>query len=328
MRMGSFAERRRVFAVITVVVLLAGCTQVRDDASRPTTLRVALFPAANTLPVHAAVVRGIFERRGLDVDITEGQDLPLFMAAQARGQYDITMSTPTLALVGADKGVDLQIVSSTAQQTAERPNAVWITADPSVRSLADLRGATIAVPSLTGIITDALVYLLQRNGFQRNDFRLVQTPFPAMGDQLEAGHVTAAVATLPYSTAILARGFTAHDDVIVEAVKTASGGAVAEAITTVWTVPRQFAVENPDTITAWRESLREAIDTLKADQIGTRSLLSEWLEIPPSVLEKGPLPDWTVDITAHQLEPYVAIAQQVGSIDEAPDVATLVWRGP
>jgi ABC-type nitrate/sulfonate/bicarbonate transport system substrate-binding protein len=280
------------------------------------------------LPVHAALTRGIFERHGLDVVVTEGQDLPLFMAAQVKGRYDIAMSTPTLVLVAAEKGLGLQVVSSTAQQTAQRPNAVWITPDSSIQALADLRGRTLAVPSLTGIITDAVVYLLQRNGLQRNDVRLIQTPFPAMGDQLEAGHVDAAVATLPYSTAIVARGFVAHEDVIVEAVDVASRGAVDEAITTVWTVPRQFAVDHPDTMTAWRDALREAVAALESDENAARALMAEWLGIPSDILDKSPLPDWTVDITARQLEPYVAIARQVGSIESDPDMATLVWQGP
>lgn len=332
MRLGLWGEPRRVLAAITVVVVLAGCTDDQTggagDAPRKTTLRVGLFPAANTLPVHAALTRGIFERHGLDVVLTEGQDLPLFMAAQAKGQYDIAMSTPTLVLVAAQKGLGLQVVSSTAQQTAQRPNAVWITTDPSIRSLADLRGGTLAVPSLTGIITDAVVYLLQRKGLQRNEVRLIQTPFPAMGDQLEAGHVNAAVATLPYSTAIVARGFLAHEDVIVEAVDAASGGAVAEAITTVWTVPRQFALDNPAAMTAWRDALREAVDALESDQNAARAMMADWLGIPSEILDEAPLPDWTVDITPRQLEPYVAIARQVGTIDSDPDTTTLVWQGP
>ena len=57
-------------------------------------------------------------------------DLPVFMAALAKGQYDIVMSVPTLVLIGAEKGVDLQIISSLQRSSAQRPNAVWITKDP------------------------------------------------------------------------------------------------------------------------------------------------------------------------------------------------------
>jgi len=64
---------------------------------------------------------------------------------------------------------------------------VWLTKDPAVESLSQLKGKTIAVPSLTGIIIDSIVYLLSRDGITRNDVKFVQTPFPTMGDQLAAG---------------------------------------------------------------------------------------------------------------------------------------------
>ena len=88
------------------------------------------------------------------------------------------------------------------RQSTERPNAVWLTKDPTVETLAQLKGKAIAVPSLTGIITDALIYLLKREGVERDEVKLVQTPFPTMGDQLQAGHVDAAIATIPFYTAI------------------------------------------------------------------------------------------------------------------------------
>ncbi len=287
-----------------------------------------MFPAGNTLPVHVADTQGIFARNGLRVEVTEGQELPLFMAAMAKGQYDIAMSVPNLVLVGAEKHLDVQIVSSTAQQSRERPNAVWITRDPSTTQLVQLKGRRIGVPSLTGIIVDAMVYLLQRSGVDRDEVGFVPLPFTVMGDQLQAGHVDAVVATLPYSTAIEARGFHVHDDVIVEAVSDASGGTTDKAITTVWTTTRDFARERSETIRAWRTSLREAIDVLNGDEAQARSLMQDWLKIPADVLARAPLPDWTVDITAADLAPYVTISRSVGSIDNEPDVATLVWRGP
>ena len=82
----------RLLAVLLSTALVAvGCG---EDAAAPggqnlTPIRVAVFPAGATLPVHAALTEGIFERHGLRIELTEGQDLPVFMAALAKGQYDI-----------------------------------------------------------------------------------------------------------------------------------------------------------------------------------------------------------------------------------------------
>lgn len=330
------AKRRRpwthrMFAAAACLVLaVGGCggkDQLRAEQGS-THLRVALFPGGSTLPAHAAMIDGVCDRHGLEVELTEGTDLPLFMAGLTKGQYDIAMSVPTLALVGAEKRLDVKIIASLQRQSAEHPNAVWITRDPTITSLAALEGKTIAVPSLTGIITDALVYLLKREGIERDDVKLVQTPFPTMGDQLQAGHVDAAVATIPFYSAIVARGFTAHSDVIVEAVKAASDGTVDTAITSVWLTSGAFAREHPETIVAWRDSLSEAIGDLNADVARARTLTESWLHIPEEVVTRSPLPDWSIDITPDELMPYVEISRAVGSTRTDPDLNSLVWQGP
>jgi NitT/TauT family transport system substrate-binding protein len=313
-----------------VALVLAGCG---DDTAQPaegnlTRLRVALFPGGSTLPAHVSILNGISERSGLQVELTEGTDLPLFMAALANGQYDIAMSVPTLALVGVEKNLDLQIIAGLQRQSQQRPNAVWLTKDPAIDRLGQLKGKVIAVPSLTGIITDALIYLLKREGVAREEVKLVQTPFPTMGDQLQAGHVDAAIATIPFFTAIAARGFKVHEDVIVEAVKDASGGTVDTAITSVWIATGEFAREHPETIAAWRKSLTESIDFLNADPSQARALTESWLHIPAGVVARSPLPEWAVEITPNELAPYITISKSVGSTHTDPDVNSLVWQGP
>jgi NitT/TauT family transport system substrate-binding protein len=322
---------RRLFGLAICMALVV--TSCADDGAKQADsdvahIRVALFPGGSTLPAHVAVVNRIYEQNGLQVEITEGTDLPVFMAALANGQYDIAMSTPTLALVGAEKRLDLEIVAGLQQQTTQRPNAVWLTKDPSIETLGQLKGKTIAVPSLTGIITDSLLYLLDRKGVHRGDVKLVQTPFPTMGDQLQAGHVDAAVATIPFYTAIAARGFRAHEDVIVEAVRDASAGTIDTAITSVWTATGSFARDHPGTVAAWRRSLSQATDFLNANESQARTLMQSWLNIPAPVISRSPLPDWTVEITPPELSPYVAISKAVGSTRTDPDVNTLVWQGP
>jgi len=289
MRRGAL---RCLAVLLSAALVVVGCG---EDSAAPsgqnlTALRVAMFPAGATLPVHAAITKRFFERNGLRIELTEGQDLPVFMAALAKGQYDIAQGVPTLVLIGAEKGLDLQIVSSIQRSSRKRPNGVWITKDASIDSVAQLEGKTIGVPSLTGILTDWMVYLLQRSGVERNEVKFVATPFPSMGDQLEAGRVDAVVATIPFSSAIAARGFRLHDDVIVEAVRDASDGAVETAMTSVWDTSRTFAKEHPETIVAWRKTLTEAIAFLNGNESDARVMMQEWLKIPAEVAQRAPFP--------------------------------------
>lgn len=326
---GRNHRRRRLAAVLMCLLLVTACGSDHGAAGgdQLTRIRIALYPSASTLPVRAAVTHGMFEGNGLRVDVTEGQDLPLFMASMAKGQYDIAMSGPTLVLIGAEKGLDLQIVSSLQQSSLDRPNAVWITRDPSITTVAQLKSKTVAVPSLTGIIIDSLVYLLMRDGVPREEVKFVQAPFAAMGDQLAAGKVDAAVASIPFSAAILSRGFHAHNDVIVEAVEAASGGTVDTAMTSVWAASGPFARTHPDAIRAFRRSLSAAIDFLDANETEARAMMRDWLKMPAPIVERSTLPEWGADVTVQQMTPYVTIAKAVGSVRGDPDIAALVWQG-
>lgn len=312
--------------VVVLMTAVTACARSDPDAGGGTPLRVAMFASGSALPVHVALTRDIFDKHGLDVEITEGQDLPVFTAALANGQYDIAMSGPSLVLIAAEKNLDLQIVASMQRSSREKPNAVWITADPGISSLPELRGHSVGVPSLTGTIVDAVTYLMKRDGVPRADVDFVHTPFPTMGDQLAAGNVDAVVASIPFASSIRARGYRVHDDVVVEAVRDASEGTVDAAMTVAWASTRGYAEQHPTVLTAWRAALDEAIAYLREDDARARTLMHEWLKIPMAVLDLAPLPDWTTEVSPADLAPFVTISRDVGVIDSDPDVARLVWQ--
>lgn len=288
-----------------------------------------MLPLGSTLPVHAAISKGIFERNGLRVELTEGQDPALFTAGLAKGQYDLAMSVPTIVLVAAERGLDVQVVSRMQRSTPENPGGGWFTKDRSIDTFAKLKGKKIGVPALTGVITDSLVYLLKKNGVDRDEVKFVQMPFATMGDQLKAGRVDAVVAGIPFSHKLAASGFRRHGDVVAAAVKDASGGRVNSGMTALFVSSSKFARENPDTIRAWRKSLNEAIDYLQSHEAEARRMLQTWLKMPPAVAESAPLPSWQVEITPQDLQPYVTISKAVGTIKSEPDVNKLVWQdGP
>jgi NitT/TauT family transport system substrate-binding protein len=320
-----------VLVVTVLVAALAGCGDGADAGGQGapanvTEIRVAVSPLASVLPVHVAELNGMFERNGLRIKRTEGQDLPVFAAALTQGDYDIVLSVPTIALVGASRGLDIQVVSRLQRSSAAEPGTVWITKDPSIDSVARLAGKTIAVPALTGQITDSLVYLLQRSGVDRDEVKFVQVPFATMGDQLQAGRVDAVVAPPPFSTALAAQGLQIHDDVVAAAVSAATDGRVEDGMTALFASSTRFAAENPELIRAFRRSLTEAIDYLRVNEAHARTLLQTWLKMPPEVARSTPLPSWEVEITPQDLQPYVTISKAVGTIKREPDVDALVWQ--
>ena len=140
-----------------------------------------------------------------------------------------------------------------------------------------------------------------------------------MGDQLAAGRVDAVVTSIPFTDAIAARGFRIHDDVVVDAVRDASGGTVETAMTSVWTASRAFGREHADTVSAWRKSLSAAIEFLDGNPAEARADDAGLAEDPRrESLTPAPLPDWDVAITPQELAPYITISKAVGLDAQRP----------
>ncbi|MFI6094968.1 ABC transporter substrate-binding protein [Lentzea sp. NPDC051213] len=317
----------RAAATLLLTGAVAACGA--DAPSSPdgvTVVRVAMIPLGSTLPVHVADKQGIFARHGLRIERTEAQEPTTFAPALTAGRYDIVFSLPTIVLVAADKGLDVQVVNRMQRSTPGSPNGALFTKDRSLDSFAALRGKKIAVPALTGTVPDCLKYLLLDEGVGLHEVELVQTPFPAMGDQLAAGRVDAVVAGIPYSSALLDRGFHAQSELVATAVRKASDGKVTSGMTALFAATAAYTRDHPDVVRAWRRSLQEAVDYLNGHDAEARKYLETWLAMPPAVAQGSPLPDWTIDITPEDLRPYVTIARRVGTIDTEPDVGKLVWQ--
>ena len=318
---------RRVCAVL--VLLVVGCSPAPPAKTDLIEVRVALAPLFSTLPVRVAQQDGTFARHGLQVEVTEGTDVTAFAAGLQQDRYDIVMSVPATVVAGAASGLDILVVSRLQRSTADRPGLVWITRDPGITSIEQLRGRTVAVPALAGQISDSLVYLLQRRGIGRDEVRFVQLPFAAMADQLRAGRIDVAVAGPPFKTAMATQGARLHEDVVLEAVREASGGTVEDAMTSVFASSGRFTAARPDVIRAFRASLGEAIAYLDMHEAEEQRLLQEWLGTPPQTTPRSADAVRVLDIAPEDLRPYVTIAQAVGTIDRDLDVRELVWQdGP
>lgn len=317
----------RAAAALLLTGAIAACgTDAPSSSDGVTEVRVAMIPLGSTLPVHVADEQGIFARNGLRIKRTEAQEPATFAPALTTGQYDIVFSLPTIVLVAAGKGLDVQAVNRMQRSTPGSPNGALLTKDRSLDSFAELKGKKIAVPALTGTITDSLKYLLLEEGVGLGEVEFVQTPFPAMGDQLDAGRVDAVVAGIPYSSALLDRGFHPQSEVVTAAVRKASDGKVTSGMTALFAATSAYTREHPGVVRAWRKSLQEAVDYLNGHDAEAREYLQTWLAMPPAVAQRSPLPEWTIDITPEDLRPYVTISKAVGTLDTEPDVRKLVWQ--
>ncbi|GAA4728778.1 ABC transporter substrate-binding protein [Nocardioides endophyticus] len=313
-----------VIASMLLVGTLAACGG--DDeagADGRTKIRLAFTPGATTLPVHLAITEGLFEKHGLEVEATEGLDLPTWMAGLDK-QWDIAMETPGVYLAGA-KQLDLVVLAG-GQVTTEGSLAgnPLIVRDPSITEAGDLAGKRVAVATLTGSSPNAVRFVVEQAGEDPDSVELVQVPFESMGDQLKAGQVDAVVSSIPFSLTMLQDPENkALFDVQDTALRALAPDQEAMA-SIIYTSTRSWADEHPEEAAAFEAALQEAAEWMDDNKDAAIQELSEWLQIPMDVLETLP---WPIPIQAHitqaEMQPNLDLLLATGALKEedAPDLS-------
>src|SRR5215470_3423642 len=109
-------------------------------ADEPIALRVDTFPNAKALPLHAGIATGIFERRGLKIDLHLTENSRSQRDGLAAGTFDVVHSAVDNALAMVEIGKhDVVIVTGGDSGM----NEFFVQAE--VQSFADMRGRTLVV---------------------------------------------------------------------------------------------------------------------------------------------------------------------------------------
>ena len=98
---------RHILKLAAIVLLAVGSTQ----AFAATKLNLLYIPGGDFVPSYVAKDQGIFERHGLDVDMSIAQNGSVISAALAADQAQIGVPTPPVLLQANEQGLDLVIVA-------------------------------------------------------------------------------------------------------------------------------------------------------------------------------------------------------------------------
>jgi ABC-type nitrate/sulfonate/bicarbonate transport system substrate-binding protein len=117
------------------LVLAAGAAR-----AEPALVRVNAFPNAKALPLHAGIAKGIFERRGLNIELYLTDNSRSQREGLAAGKFDVVHSAVDNALAMIEMGKhDVVIVTGGDSGMNE------FFVQPEIKSFADLRGRTLVV---------------------------------------------------------------------------------------------------------------------------------------------------------------------------------------
>jgi ABC-type nitrate/sulfonate/bicarbonate transport system substrate-binding protein len=232
-----------------------------------------VFPGTQTLPLFAAQARGLFERRGLAIDLRPAPNSEEQRSGLAAGRYPIVhgAADQCVALVEASK-VDAIIVAGGDNGF----NHLFV--QPEIERIADLRGRTLVADVANTGWSFVLYEILTRHGLTRGDTTIHEAgaPFRRFEAMRDDKAMAAAILNPPF--AIHARRAGLKDL-----------GAVVDTIGpylgTVPYVLRAWAHANAGTLAAYLaaciEGLRWTLDP--ANKAEVQQLIADRLNVPADI---------------------------------------------
>jgi NitT/TauT family transport system substrate-binding protein len=284
--------------------------------NKPTPIRAAYVPVATWLPAWVALDKGIFAKHGLDVTLTPIQNLSLLPGTVGR-QLEFAASTPPDLIKAVAGGLDVVASAGQAIEIKSNPTThVIVRKDSGIKSAGDLKGKTIAAPTVGAVIHVATLYWLKKNGVDPGSIRGVEVPFPNMGDQLKAGNVDAVEALEPFAGALLAAGNVALADPLLSVGD--------EVLFPFWISDGTWARANRPVIKAWIDALTEAQAYMEANPAETRAVLAKYSRLPPEVVQKVPLPTYRFTIKPDELGVWIDVLNDLGQLSAPIDKSKIV----
>lgn len=179
---------RRLF--LALFAALALLVPPRAEAQQPEKLTLLLdwFVNPDHAPIIIAKERGLFAKRGLDVQLVEPSDPSAPPRLVAAGQGDIAVSYQPSFTRAVKQGIPVIRIGTLV---ATPLNTLTVLADGPVKTLADLKGRTIGY-SGSGIHDMMLKAMLKSVGLTEADVKLVNVNF-ALSVALVSGRADAII---------------------------------------------------------------------------------------------------------------------------------------
>lgn len=228
-----------------LVLASAILTMVAGTAAAET-VKLGLQPWLGYGPLWVAEEKGFFEKRGVDVDLTNfnwDQDM---IAALASDNLHVIAGATNGVIASFNQGVDQKgfLIMDLAFE------ADAIIAGKDIKTIADLKGKKVAFES--GSTSDLLInYALKQNGMSIEDIEHVPMGASEAGLALVSGRVDVAVSYEPYISAALAQS---PDNTVLYTAAEKPG-----LISDMLTAKGDWIKDNPEAvkglILAWNDSI-------------------------------------------------------------------------
>jgi NitT/TauT family transport system substrate-binding protein len=314
-----------LISLLSALVLLASSAApaiaAPAKADAPVKVRIGTQPWIGYGPWWIAKEKGLFEKYGLDAELTDFVEDKEVNAAFASGNMEAANIATHTAIKLFSVGVDLKLVLLEDVSTS----ADAIIAGEDIKSIADLKGKQVAYEE--GTTSDLLLnYALMQNKMTLDDIVAVPMPASDAGTALMTGKVPAAVTYEPYISEAL------KENTKLKALYKAEErpGLISDVLV----ISGKFAKDKPEAAKALLKVWGEALDLYNKDKKGGQEIIAKAVGSEPEDLTTAFDGVKFLDLAANQkdlngdfaatIKDVADVSKSIGLFEEIPDLTKLV----
>lgn len=251
--------------------------------AEPITLKIAVLPILDALPMYVAQQEGLFEKEGIQVEF-----IPVASAAErdqvfASGKADGMINDGISTLFYNQDQVQIQIVRMARTATSTTPQ-YQILASPqsSFTSVQDLKGVEIGISQGT-VIEYVTERLLEAEGLKPEEIKTIAVP--KIADRmtlLSSGELKAATLPDPLSSLAVQQGA----KLIIDDTSHPEYGY------SVYSFRKSLIDANPQAVRAFLAAIEAATEQLNADSSKWANLLTEKQLVPEPLVGTYQIPPY------------------------------------
>ncbi len=274
--------KRSILLLSLITFTLFACTSLPATSQTPT-LKIAVIPVIDTLPIFVAQSEGLFEKNNIKVELIPVASAPERDQIMQAGQADGTLNeTLAVMLFNKDK-VQIQAVRYGLMAT-QKSGHFFILASPKsgIKDVNGLKGVEIGISQGT-IIDYVTTRLLESQGFTQAEIKTLAVP--KITDRmalLASGGLKAAVMPDPLAALAIQQG---ANIIIDDSINPKLGASVIS-------FRKEFLDANPGAVKAFLNAIETAVTLINSNPGKYSNLLAEHKIVPPALIEKYVIPQF------------------------------------
>lgn len=261
-----------------------------DAMSEPVTLKIAVLPIMDALPMFVAEADGLFQENGVNVEFIPVASAPERVQIMQAGQADGTVNEILSVMFFNKENVQMQAVRFAHKATPEHAHfSILASAASGITDAQGLKGVEIGVSQ--GTIIEYLTYrLLEAAGL--TDDEIVTLAVPKIPDRLAllgSGEMDAGVLPDPAGPVAELSG----------AVSVLDDRNAPDYGASVISFRKEVIDAHPEAVQAFLAAIEEAVTRINNDPTQYGALLAEKKLIPPPLVESYEIPTFpTAGVTS------------------------------